>query len=168
MSNELRSALRQITSGMTTIGALVADAILARTNFSKEVLGSLNHIKSTTKSTEEMILSLTQNEQQAVNDLAATVVTLSSTTDTLATDLGAAQTAAADAKAQMQTIIDDLTAGAAVSAAQIAAMQAAADTIENDVVGALSPLTASMTDVNSRLTAIDSNLKNPSTPLTPS
>jgi outer membrane murein-binding lipoprotein Lpp len=91
-----------------------------------------------------LVMALTQNEQRAVNDLAETVVTLSGTTDTLATDLGAAQTAA-----------------------QIAAMQAAADTIENDVVGALSPLTASMTDVNSRLTAIDSNLKNPQTPLTP-
>lgn len=106
---------------------------------------------------KEDLMALTQKEQAAVNDLSAAV-------DTLATDLNQANEAARSVKADMQAQIDGLTAGQAVDAQTIAALQASVDQMETDVIGALSPLTA-------RVSEIDQGLKTPpaqgGSPLTP-
>jgi uncharacterized protein YpuA (DUF1002 family) len=96
-----------------------------------------------------LILALTQNEQQAVNDLSAAV-------ETLATDLSGVSDAAAAAQAKIQAFMDQ----DVVDAADKAALQAIIDSMESDVVGALAPIT-------SRLGDIDANFHDSSTPLTP-
>lgn len=95
------------------------------------------------------IMALTANEQAAVNDLSAAV-------ETLATDLSTVLAAAQEAQAKIQAFMDQ----DVVDAADKAALQAIIDGMETDVVGALSPITT-------RLVDIDAGMKNPSTPLTP-
>lgn len=102
-------------------------------------------------------MTLTTNEQAAVNDLSAAV-------ETLATDLGQVQSAAVTTIADLRAQVSTLTATGAVSTSTIAALNATIDGMEADVVGALAPLT-------SRVNSIDSGLKTPpaqgGSPLTP-
>ncbi len=94
-------------------------------------------------------MALTANEQAAVNDLSSAV-------ETLAKDLSTVLTAAQEAQAKIQAFMDQ----DVVDAADKAALQAIIDGMETDVVGALSPITT-------RLVDIDAGMKNPATPLTP-
>lgn len=114
---------------------------------------TLEALRDDIATVKELVMALSANEQQAVNDLSSAV-------NTLSTDLAEIQASAEAAKAAMQTQIDQLTAQGQTDQATIQGLQAAADQIETDVVGALSPLTQ-------RLTDMDANLKNPATPLTP-
>lgn len=97
---------------------------------------------------KELVMSLTNREQQAIDDLASAL-------NTMSTDLQAILQSAQDAKAALQTQIDTLTAQGQTDQATIAGLQAAADQVENDVVGALAPIT-------SRVLAIDQGLQTPS------
>jgi hypothetical protein len=105
-----------------------------------------------------LLMALTQNEQAAVNEL-------SSALGTLASDLDAMLAAAQQVRVDMQTQIDGLQSGRAVDKATIAAMQAASDQLESDVIGALTPMTQQVQE-------LDSGLKTPpaagGTEITPS
>lgn len=114
---------------------------------------TLDHLLAEQRAIRRLILALTQNEQQAVNDLSSAV-------ETLASDLGdvlaAAQAAVVDLNAQIAT----LSANDTADAAQIAALQAVVTDMEADVIGALTPVT-------DRVNAIDTGLKSPASPDAP-
>jgi predicted nucleic acid-binding Zn-ribbon protein len=96
-----------------------------------------------------LIMALTQNEQQAINQLSSAV-------ETLASDLDSVLQAAQTTKDDLQNQIDALKSRGQVDATTIAALQNAADALEQDVVSALTPITQRVSD-------IDSGLKAPST-----
>jgi chromosome segregation ATPase len=101
----------------------------------------------------ELIVALTANEQQAVNDLSSAV-------ETMATDLANVLSSAQAVQTTLQAQIDQLRANHSIDQAAIDGLQAQVNTMETEVVGALQPLT-------DRVNQIDSGLKSPATPTSP-
>lgn len=100
-----------------------------------------------------LLVTLTANEQRAVNDLSSAV-------ETLATDLGQVETTTQQAMADLHSQIDALSQQHGVDAQTIATLQSAVDSAEQDIVGALSPITQ-------RVSGIDQDLKSPASPQSP-
>lgn len=112
---------------------------------SSQILRELHELK-------ELVMALTAGEQQAVN-------ALSSAVDTLASDIrGILDALKASATLQQQRI-DELANQGRMDGATIAELRGIVAANEADTVGALQPII-------DRLTALDSNLHNPETPLT--
>lgn len=117
------------------------------------IVATLDHVLAEQRAIRRLILALTQNEQQAVNDLSSAV-------ETLASDLGDVLSAAQAAVVDLNAQIAALSANDAADAAQIAALQAVVTDMETDVIGALTPVTE-------RVNAIDTGLKSPASPDAP-
>jgi flagellar hook-basal body complex protein FliE len=131
---------------MARAAALVFGQVLEVTPSWAELVARIEANTTLLAEIGEILMALTQNEQQAVNELSSAINGLSS-------DLAGVLAAAQQARVDMQTQIDGLEAGKAVDKATIAAMQAAADAVESDVIGALTPLTQQVKGLDDGLKA---------------
>lgn len=137
----------RIADGLAQIAGAVLDAALMRsTNWAGvyDILRRLTQSAAEISDIRRMVMALTQQEQQAVNDLSQAIESLSAT-------LGQVQNAAVSQISALRSQLDAAQANDQLDADTIASLRATVDQMEGDVVGALSPLTARVQDITDGL-----------------
>jgi hexokinase len=137
----------RIADGLAAIAGAVMDvALMGSTNWASlsDTLRQLRLAAGDIGEIRRLLMALTQQEQQAVNDLSRAIGTLAST-------LGQVQDAATVQIAGLRSQLDAAQADDQMDADTIASLRASLDQMEADVVGALSPLTARVQEINDGL-----------------